>query len=164
MSKISSESLQKVIDEYIVRKLGLRERVASEVENARIHVDKKKVKGAFNDIKASLEKCRQYVVEILVELEKIEQKIINKQEIPLSYRTGKAVILEEDLYDELAYQYIFSSMLKMTKVVLEREALFACSETEMEDEILEKFKRISIDVNQYTFLKDAIEAHLEMIL
>jgi hypothetical protein len=136
MEGVPTQRLSDIAKKYCLRNFDFNSLVAAEVQQAQIKAEG--VDESLQEIKDSLARCHKHVLDVLKNNDKLA---------------------EHELHEELAYQYIFRPMMIMLKEVLEREALYACDNIESKE-----FKQMSIQENTYTFLRDAIEAHQEMVL
>lgn len=150
---LKSLSAAKLTKTYPIKSL-----IAEALKEAEIpHVTPEKVQEATLQLKESLERSLGYIKQLIDEVTKEKEKK-NPQDKLVS---GKAILLESDLFDEPAYQYILDIFHHVFARLSYKESLILKQNKKEEKNPKElALAKLELQRKKLLFLKDVAEANL----
>ena len=115
---LTYQPLEKVIGEQCQKMYDLRGILHTEIEENRLNISKESIESALHEFKASLLRSRTIVEEILEELKSCTEE------------SGKVILLQSDLQEEIAYLLLFKGVLARLSHTLDRRSDISFQERE----------------------------------
>jgi hypothetical protein len=137
--KISYIPLKDAIARHCSKKYQLRRKIGTEITQASLDIDPEQIDNLYALLRASLDRCLKMVSEILEDLE-----------------SPKAIVLEMDLQEELAFEPLLASVAPAFTLGVRKSF---CFPREGED----REKSLAFAKAKWSHLKECIETHLSTL-
>ncbi len=161
---VLNEPLEKVISTYLKKNDDLYAKIHQVIATASFtYITNEKIKEHLKTIYRSLIQCLDWIVILLEELQTVLELILHKTKVIPSLRTGKAVLAEESLKEELAFQLILAPKCSYLELPFERGV--ARRYQGHDSTLLQQKQLIAIatDLEKYSFVKEDITVHLKIM-
>lgn len=134
----------------------LEARVHMEIQNAHFQdLEQEKVLELIERMRESLLNCVEICDQIFKELDVVKKKIEQRKRVPSNLQTGKAMLYEVELSEEVAYDYILSTMSTACGKIMERQYYQVQFDKSLKSDSQRNLKRLEINRKKVDFLKQA---------
>lgn len=104
---VENMPLKKVVDNYLKVSQDLPGRIHGEIQNAAMpQVTTRHIRELLEQLKNSLGRCIQGFEHLIEEGEAVKTKILEKQDATIPLQTGRSVLIESDLAEEVGYSFV----------------------------------------------------------
>lgn len=156
--------LKEVAQEHFKVNLGLQNRVEHQIKQQRFsQISLEQVTKVIRKLQASLDQSIRLFEQIIGETRKLQDKIVKGEPYPQNLETAHISLLEHDLQEEVAYQFV----LETFNQVYIRYHFRTIQQLQSPKRRLAQSKRdtlkLELQVRRLTFLKDVARVNRELI-
>jgi hypothetical protein len=161
---IENKSFKDVSNTLLKKRYDLQMRVHADVQNAAMpQVTSEKVLALFAELEESLEQCLEHSDGLLSEIEVVRKRIKDQKSVPENLQTGEAALHEVDLTDELAYDYILSTLATACTKIMERQYYQARFDKSLRSTLERNLRKLDVNKKKVEFLKEATVVNLDIM-
>lgn len=153
--------LRTLSEEKLVQTFPLHKQIQKALNEAKLpHVTPDKIEAATQELKESLERSLSLINLLLVELDKEAAKEVPQDKLV----SGRAILLESDLFDEPAYQYILDIFHHVfARITYKQSARLKQNKGQLKNAKELAIEKLELQRNKLLFLKDVAQANLLLI-
>ncbi|MGM0440502.1 MAG: motility associated factor glycosyltransferase family protein [Chlamydiota bacterium] len=161
---VPNRTLEEVAQQYLRRQYDFGGRLHADIVSSAMPPGlDEKVADKIKVVRKSLVKTIEICEELMEENRKLAAKLQAGEDVPLSLLTGRAVLLEEDLKEEVAYEYILSTIALLFNQIFKRQLHEAQSQAGVDNINLQQLAEVQMMENKLQFLREAAQANLQAL-
>lgn len=117
--EVPNVTFAEAINSYLSRRYDLSDRVHGEIQNhVMSQVTLERIQDAMQELCDSLERCKGYLEALIEETTSMMQQIKRDKQVPQTAQTGRAVLVESELAEEVGYRYVLDMFNAVCSKVL----------------------------------------------
>lgn len=153
---VENIDLKKLHERYFSRSQDLEARVHMEIQNAHFdELSQERILELIDKMRTSLLSCIEICDGLFEELDVMKKKVEQRKKVESNLQTGKAALFEIELSEELAFEYILSTMSIACGKIMERQCYQVQFDKSLNSDIQRNLKRLEINRKKVDFLKQA---------
>lgn len=161
---VPNATLKSVSESCMPYARDLKQRIHSEIQNASLpDVTMDKLLVLINEMKQSLGSCVDACDGILEEIDVVKERLERGKKVQGNLQTGKAALYEVELTEEVAYEYILSSMGVASSKIMERQYHQINYDKTLKSELQRSLKKLEVNGNKVKFLRKAADMNRDII-
>lgn len=155
--------LSSLKERYFDRSLDLSNWIHAEIQNALLRAPKEKYPEILKRWKASVHRCIEIYGEIQAEIKALWERCAEGKRLPVPPYSGRLALLQSDLWDEPAYQYLVTDVSStIDDLAIAEKMEFKKMQSDLSD-VERDLKQLEIDLNYIAFFEETVQFHEHLL-
>jgi hypothetical protein len=160
---IPNKTLRETSDEHLINEYEIQSKIESLYKPHSLSgITKVEIVNAIKELREGLQRCLEYLQILNEENEKVKEEM-KKGSIPEHLLTGRAVMTETELADDLAFIHVLQIFNDVSTKLMQRDLMKINNPANKASQLEREFEKLELNSQKYKYLMNVAKVNIELI-